>query len=129
MLFCGGKIVAPDSHSRLRKRFKSKKFLVRSSSRNSASQLSCSVSISSFNKSRCSSVRLDTHFCLSNFDDADAEAVAAIALVLFTSLAKNDLMEALPLLVGALFNFFEPASLSDAEAAFDAPESCVASLF
>jgi hypothetical protein len=63
-------MVLPESFSRLRKRFSSRKLLLVNSSLSAASQLSSSVSISSLRSSRCSSVNLATHASLSNLGAA-----------------------------------------------------------
>lgn len=58
-------MVLPSSFSFFRKRFRSRNLGVRISSLRWANQLSWRVSISSFRRSRCSSVSLATHFALS----------------------------------------------------------------
>lgn len=67
-----GKIFLPAALSRARNRFRSRKLGEATSSRNTANQLSCSVSISSFNSSRVAAGRPATHFSLSNLGRASA---------------------------------------------------------
>ena len=70
----GGNIFFPLSCSFLRKRFKSRKSLVTTSSFNWASQLSSSDAISNASRSFCSGVSFSTHFALSNFGNGAADS-------------------------------------------------------
>lgn len=70
----GGNHFFPALVSRSRKRFSSRNSFVTISSLRSASQDSCSVSISSLSRSRCSGVSDEIHFCLSNLEGAGSGA-------------------------------------------------------
>lgn len=70
----GGKIFFPLSCSFFRKRFKSRKSFVTTSSFSWDSQLSSREAISSASRSFCSGVSVSTHFALSNFANGAADA-------------------------------------------------------
>ena len=65
----GGKICLPASLSFFKKRFKSRKSLVRTSSFSTASQLSCNDMISIASRSFCSGVNFSIHFSLLKFEE------------------------------------------------------------
>lgn len=77
----GGNICLPLSFSFFRKVFRPINAGLVTSSFNSFSQLSCNVSISNFNSSFCSSVKLSTHFSLSKVGGAGAAALPAALAV------------------------------------------------
>ena len=76
----GGKIFFPASFSLFRKRFRSRKSLLTTSSFSCASQLSSSDAISSASRSFCSAVSFSTHLALSNLGAGSATAAAAVAV-------------------------------------------------
>src|SRR5438046_2979074 len=73
----GGNTVFPLLFSRCRNRLSSRNPSDKISSFRCASQLSCSVSISSFSSSFCSGVSFSTHLALSNFGVATGAAGGA----------------------------------------------------
>lgn len=105
-------MVFPLSFSLFKNFLSSKKSLVNSSSFKWASQLSCSVSISNFSSSFCSSVNFSSHFSLSNAgaatggssglglvkeDKGDVWVVAPAGLGTEAGCLKKDVMLALAL--------------------------------
>lgn len=98
--------------SRASQRLRSRNSLVRISSLRRASQLTSSVSISSWRSSRCSGVRPSTHFCLSNLEATRSAAeveelapalLAAPAPAAGFGAAKKDMM--LPFCLAFLASF------------------------
>lgn len=80
MSWVGGKTVLPLEASDLRKAFSERKSLLRISSLSTASQLSCSVVISSRRRSFCSDVRVDSQATLSNLAGTGAGAASALSV-------------------------------------------------
>lgn len=95
----GGKIFFPLSCSLFRKRFRSRKSLVTTSSFSWDSQLSSSDAISKASRSFCSGVSFSTHFALSNFgmDAADAAGEGAAAVEVKMDAAVVAVVDALDL--------------------------------
>lgn len=96
--------------SRASQRLRSRNSLVRISSLRRASQLTSSVSISSWRSSRCSGVRPSTHFCLSNLEVTGSEVeveveepAAALVEAPGFGAAKKDMM--LPFCLAFLASF------------------------
>jgi hypothetical protein len=81
----GGYTAFPLASSFFKKRFRSRNVGLSSTSLRCGSQLSCSVSISSFSSSFCSSVSFAIHASLSNF-------AAAVAPSLGLGAPKNDVI-------------------------------------